>query len=182
MVDRIVSFAPAGIVDIGSAEGYYSLGLARLLPTTPVYSYETNPLSIWQQNRLKRLNSTDNLHIRRYCTGDQLVTHGKMKSAIISDIEGSELELFSPGVIASLGKCLVLIEVHDHKQTALEKVCAILTDRFSPTHDVRSISATRRLVEDWEFQDSGGFSAEEKIELMNEYRSQQQVWLVCEPH
>lgn len=181
VIERIVSFAPEEVVDIGSAEGYYSLGMAALLPTTVVYSYETNPLSIWQQSRLKCINGTRNLKIRRYCTEELLISHGRSRAAIICDIEGSEIDLFTSDVVAGLSNCFVLIEIHPHRELTLDLVCQFLTDRFTASHIVSEIPSIHRVIQDWEFCERGAFSDEEKLELMNEVRGQKQVWLVCEP-
>lgn len=181
VVRKIEKFAPEEIVDIGSAEGYYSLGLSNILRETPVYSYETNPLSIWQQTRLKKLNSIKNLYIRRYCDKEQLASHGKGRSVIISDIEGFEMVLFSPEVVSKLDKSLVIIEVHNHAEHSLDNVSANLISRFSPTHSIIKISTTKRTIADWEFDELGNFSAEEKLEFMDEYRNLDQHWLICEP-
>jgi hypothetical protein len=181
VIRQMVEFSPDEVVDIGAAEGYYSMGMAKLLPHTPVYSYETNPVSIWQQSRLKKINSLGNLHISRYCDQGRLAAHGKSRSVIISDIEGFEMDLFSEEVVSKLGNSLVLIEIHSHMNFSLSDVCQAISSRFLPTHSVTEVFPAARTLSDWEFGDTGLFSNGEKIEFMNEYRGQKQVWLVCEP-
>jgi methylase of polypeptide subunit release factors len=42
-LEKLISEAPDVIIDIGCAEGYYALGLARRLPRARVYARDTNP-------------------------------------------------------------------------------------------------------------------------------------------
>ena len=44
-IKYIVEKKPDTIINIGSAEGYYSVGLKRLLPETNIFSYDIDPVS-----------------------------------------------------------------------------------------------------------------------------------------
>jgi hypothetical protein len=58
---------PRLIVDIGSAEGYYAVGLAAALPGTQMHSFDLDPLARRAQRSLAELNSVSNLHIHGRC-------------------------------------------------------------------------------------------------------------------
>ena len=43
IIDDIIGRAPAGIINIGSGEGYYAVGLARRIPDAQIHAFESNP-------------------------------------------------------------------------------------------------------------------------------------------
>jgi len=181
IINGIHGFAPEQIIDIGAAEGYYSTGLALMFPSVKVISYETNPLSIWQQLALRRLNKTGNLLIRRYCSQKELCRHGKFRNFILSDIEGCELDLFTDEVVSCLGNSMVLIELHQYKNHDINSVASILEGRFKATHTVTYKEPTARSINDFEIVHPAGFDEPRLLSAMNEFRSQPQKWMHCVP-
>ena len=169
------------IVDIGAAEGYYSVGFARIFPSINVVSYESNPLSLWHQRTLKALNKAKNLKIRRYCSHEDLCRLGEKRCFILSDIEGCELDLFSEKVISKLTTSLILIELHSHHDLDIEGVASVLEHRFSATHSISFLSPSHRTAADIEIEHPAEFSDKMMVSAMNEYRSQLQKWMYCVP-
>lgn len=177
----IKDYLPECVVDIGSAEGYYSIGLARMLPSANVFSYETNPLSIWQQRSLKMLNKVSNLQIRRYCSQEELCTYASKRSFILSDIEGCELDLFTEKVVVALANAVVLIELHCYREVTVESVTSTLEQRFAATHSIQYIAPEPRTAKDIEIEHPESFDKKSIVSAMNEYRSQPQKWMYCVP-
>jgi hypothetical protein len=180
-IESIRKFNPDVIIDIGAAEGYYSIGLARMFPSAKVVSYETNPLSLWQQRALKRLNKAANLLIRRYCSQKDLSKHGENRCFVLSDIEGCELDLFSDEVAASLRSSVVLIELHSYGNLDIDSVASILEQRFTSTHSVSYITPVCRTAKDIEIEYPLTFDDQRMVSAMNEWRSQAQKWMYCVP-
>lgn len=182
IIRAIADFHPECVVDIGAAEGYYSTGLAKMFPAVKVFSYETNPLSIWQQHSLKRLNKTNNLKIGYYCTRDKLREFGSRRSFILSDIEGCEFDLFTADVTAALSNSMVLIELHSYKGKSVDEVALTLQQRFSTTHDIHYIRPQLRTPADIEVGLPPGFDDGMIVSAMDEFRSQKQAWMHCIPN
>lgn len=181
IVDQIKNLSPDCIVDIGAAEGYYSIGLALMFPKVNVFSYETNPLSLWQQSRLRRLNKASNLTIRRYCSQKQLCKHGSNRCFILSDIEGCEADLFSAEVVSHLSTSFVLIELHSYGSLDVNSVETLLRKRFEVSHHISYITPTQRTLKDVNISYPTTFDAEMVVFAMQEFRSQPQRWMYCTP-
>lgn len=181
IISSIHHHRPDCIVDIGAAEGYYSVGLARNFPSINVVSYETNPLSLWHQRTLKALNKAENLLIQRYCSHEDLCRLGDKRCFILSDIEGGELDLFSEEVISKLTTSIILIELHSHYDISIEGVASVLEHRFRATHSISFLSPAHRSAADIEIEHPPAFSDAMMVSAMNEHRSQLQKWMYCVP-
>ena len=62
-MDRIIRTPHSVIIDVGNAEGYYSVGLAKCIRDGTVYSYDVDPWARRQQRRLARLNDGNKVKI-----------------------------------------------------------------------------------------------------------------------
>lgn len=164
------------IVDVGAAEGYYAVGLARSLPNTTVVSYDIDPFARKLQNDLARLNGVNNLHIRTRCTHDDLnvLNEGGL---LISDIEGYEYELLNPSRSPSLINCDILIEVHSYQDITANQVKDVLLKRFEKTHRIQSLKVTER--ESSTYDSWNGRLLDQKVlaAALNEHRDMSQEWL-----
>src|SRR5262249_13702132 len=114
IVERILQTNYSNIIDVGSAEGYYAVGLAVRFPLAQVYSYDIDPWARSQQRRLARLNGVNNLEIRKRCTGELLANCITGRALLLCDIEGCEYDLLEPNKTPVLRKCDILVETHNH--------------------------------------------------------------------
>ena len=126
------------VVDIGCAEGYYAVGLARRLANTRVLAVDIQPKALELCEQMAALNGVDD---RVECASafdwawlDRLGPDER--ALILSDCEGFELELFSPESIRRLARHDVLIETHDFIDASISQT---LRDRFEATHVVSEI-------------------------------------------
>jgi hypothetical protein len=101
------------IVDIGAAEGYYAVGLARLTGK-PVVAFDVNGSERQMIKEMAALNQVSSLvTISGWCSSAKLVDLVQGKRALVfSDIEGGEFSLFIPDVVEALRSCDVFIELH----------------------------------------------------------------------
>ena len=128
------------IFDLGSAEGYYAVGMAKFGNSRKVVSFEGSEQGRKLQQRLAKLNGVaDKIEIHGYCKKEQLKEHLKEyeKVFIICDVDGFELALLDNNHVPGLNAATMLIECHNHCFAAMEKT---LIDRFSSTHDHESFS------------------------------------------
>lgn len=150
-VNELIAWRPDLVIDIGAAEGYYAVGLARCLPESEVVAFEANEGARAQLQNLSQLNHCRNVRVHGLATPDSLsalTVEKGCKVAVISDCEGAELELLSPSKFAWLGGAFIICELHDFLQPGTEKA---LVERFRNTHRVELIPAVPRTPDDFPF-------------------------------
>ena len=167
------------IINIGAAEGYYSIGLARRMPAVKVIAYETDAKSRELCMKLARMNGVeDRIEQRGFCDRESLAAILKnddnKRTLILSDCEGAELELLDPGVIGSLKRCDLLIELHDVLNPEISRTLAA---RFAATHRLEKAGSCNR--------DPGAYPAlnelraEDRAFLLSEHRKGVMNWMFC---
>jgi|SRR5579871_1253899 len=101
------------IVDIGSAEGYFAVGLARLTGK-PVVAFDVNGNERQMGKEMATLNQVDHLvTVDQWCSSATLadLTRGK-RALVFCDIDGGEFNLFTPDAVSALTGCDIFIELH----------------------------------------------------------------------
>lgn len=120
------------IVNVGAAEGYYAVGLARLIPTARVYAAEILP----DMQRLSSLaiqdnNLTDRVTVIGEISAPNLNGLVRGHTLVFCDIEGAEESLLDPALAPKLAQADMLVELHEVMQPGLiDKLKA----RFADTH------------------------------------------------
>lgn len=137
VIDRIITSAPDLVIDIGSAEGYYAVGLARRLPQARILARDADPQA---QELCRTLAAANGVEGRVEVGG--LFTHADFdlctttRAVVICDIEGAEAELLDPARAPGLAHADILVECHP---AAAPGVTALLKTRFGPTHKITEI-------------------------------------------
>lgn len=134
------------ILDIGSAEGYYAVGLARVISDVKVDAYDIDPYARELLNQMCEINEvSDRVAINGWCTKEILRQHDYTdKTLIISDCEGYEKELFDEDSAEFLSQTDILIEVHDNLDTEKRPIFEQIERAFSKTHDIEVIYSMKR--------------------------------------
>jgi hypothetical protein len=139
-IERAMGRIPSLIVNIGCADGYYAVGIARIAPSATVHAFDTDA------------------HAREICTlaaklngvGDRIIVGGECSAAMVSklaseadrvlvvmDCEGAEGELLEPTHAGRLENCDILAELHSD---ADRDIVDSLTERFALSHEVERIA------------------------------------------
>jgi hypothetical protein len=122
------------VVNIGCAEGYYAVGLARLLPGARVFAFDVSESARALCGQLAALNGvTNRVVIGGACDLAQLRELAGPDTFIVCDCEGAEAMLLDPEQAPGLTQCDVLVELHDFLDPNLSR---LVTGRFAATHDV----------------------------------------------
>lgn len=173
VIEQIVARAYPLVIDVGSAEGYYAVGLARRMPGARVLARDDNPFAQTLCRKLADVNGVaDRVEIGgRMDPADFAICTGQ-DSVVICDIEGAEGELLDPALGPGLLAADILVEVHEGmKPGLLEKIAR----RFTPTHKVTRIE--RRVddtgLPDWMHQ----LSDMDRLLAMWEWRAGPTPWL-----
>ena len=167
---------PDLIINIGCAEGYYAVGLARLWPVRTVAA-DTDSRAQRITGENAQLNSA-RVHTRgEMNTGDlEQELAAAQRPVVIMDSEGAEAELLNPVTVPSLAHTTVLVESHD---CFVPDITNTLLQRFAPTHHCTRIRAQGK--NPWQFEFLDQISDLEKLILVNECRPQTAQWIWMEP-
>jgi hypothetical protein len=182
-VERIVGERPATVVNVGSAEGYYAVGIAMRLPAARVIAFEADPALRSACARLAGLNGVaERLELRGLCTPADLaaVAPGGGGTAVIMDCEGAESELADPERAPWLREACLLIELHP----AIDAdVRARLEARFAGSHELELIAAEIRRASlfDSQLRPIRGLRRIDRELLVAEFRDGPQDWLWAVP-
>jgi len=128
-------------IDIGSAEGYYSIGFAKYGNCKKVYSFECSEEARKLQDVLAEKNEVKSkLRLLGSCNCDDLRTVLKKNDSnfILCDVEGFEYALLDIKKVPELASTTMIIECHHH---VWDKMETALIDRFSKTHNSHSFKA-----------------------------------------
>ncbi len=182
VMERIIQTGYEAIVDIGCAEGYYATGLALRLSNTKVFAFDVDERARRLCRQMAEVNGVaDRVEIREACTAKALagLPLGR-RSLIISDCEGYEHLLFTPGCVTALARHDVLIEVHAFVNPDIP---VVLRQRFAATHRLEAIQsmddADKPARYPWRKEES--FSDDEWRALLAEGRPGIMEWLWMTP-
>lgn len=173
------------IIDIGSAEGYYAVGMAMFSKTPKVISFEGSTEGRKLQKELATLNKVDDrIEINNYCRREELLEQtDKYKNIfIICDVDGYELALLDNAFIPRLNSATMLIECHNHCFAEMEKS---LIDRYSATHTAQSFKV--RLKADYSDYPCPNFyynilpSKYKEFPIRETERADEDTWLYLKP-
>ena len=135
------------IIDVGCAEGYYAVGMARLFPATTVVAFDTNENAVSFCKKMAEFNRISNVKYESLCSASTLRNFDfKDKGLIISDCEGYEDTLFDKENIINLGHCDLIIELHDLIVPGIKEK---LLELFEKTHDAAIVLSKLKSISDY---------------------------------
>ena len=146
VIDRLLRRAPERIVVIGSAEGYYSVGCARAVPTTRIDAFDTDVLARWNTVKLAKDNGVSRrVHVHGEANPNSLAAVLACGPAlIICDCEGYEDILLNPQRTPALAACDILVELHEQEHKHLGEDIAA---RFPDSVATFTLSADRHVAD-----------------------------------
>jgi hypothetical protein len=176
-ITKAISRNPNTIINIGCAEGYYSVGMARALPNARVFAFDTNPNAQAICGRAAATNRVANrVSVEGSCGHDTLrrLLSENGKAFLIVDCEGAELQLLNPTDVPDLRRCDLIIECHDFVDASITKT---LQQRFNATHDLENVPEGSR--DPNQFISLRKMSSLDRWLAVNENRPTTMNWLVC---
>jgi hypothetical protein len=121
-IEAAIAARPDRIVNVGAADGYYAVGLARRCATASVVAYEADDE---QRELLARVAAANRVELEIRGAADQLQPGPAL---VVMDCEGCEASLLDP---EPLGAATVIVELHDFIAPTDEAIA-----RFHSTHDI----------------------------------------------
>lgn len=141
-IEQIIKNGYDHVVNIGAAEGYYTVGLLQRLPRIKVHAFEMSDQMRRLCCELAELNGvSERLRLAGKCEVANLsdTLAGLENVLIISDCEGAEIQLLDPLHVPCIQKADILVEMHDYGCSG-PTVCEQFWSRFSPSHSVIPIN------------------------------------------
>lgn len=139
IIEEVIKAKFNHIIDIGAAEGYYAIGLARRIPNCKIYAFEMESDGRTALAEMADLNNiAGRILIENKCEIYNLraTLPNEGKTLIICDVEGYETELLQIEKVPQLAKCYILVELHELMQPGTTK---LLESRFKETHEIEKI-------------------------------------------
>ena len=185
-VDLLIARAPGLVVNVGSGDGYYAVGIARRLPDAEVLAVDPDPIAQRACRETAELNDVapgvrfasklNASELQRVLTSAGPVAghgHTARRALCVVDCEGYEDELLDPSQAPALAHADLLVETHDFARAGVN---ARLTERFAATHRVERIAIAARVAS--AFPELAGEPAATARGLLDEFRHAPQSWLV----
>ena len=174
IIEQIIDRQYKTIINIGSGEGYFAVGLASRMPGVRVICFEAIEANrALLQNLAERNNVSGQLDIRGLCTAENLAAAIGQSTdmLIICDVEGNELDILRPDQVPALDKLDILAEMHD---AMLPGVSSEIDRRFKHLHDITVIWTKSRTLSDWPA--SVTFDINQRLAIMEESRGGPMSW------
>lgn len=176
----VEGYARAGlevVIDVGCAEGYYAVGLARLMPGIMVHAFDINPLARAACAELAAKNGV----AERMVIGGEFTPTGfesfkDRRCLVVVDIEGAEDDLLQPDQSPALARMDLIVETHDVYRPG---VCDRLMARFAATHDIVKLDPQAKTLPLPPFLH--GASHIDQLLAVWEFRLRPTPWLVMTP-
>lgn len=169
------------IVDVGSAEGYYAVGLAKYHPNAQVLACDTDENAQQAVLQMAEINGLSSIQVQGTFDAQQLMQFDfKSKGLLICDCEGFEKQLFTTENCKNLSNVDVLIELHDFIDPTISTT---LKNLLAPSHDLLSIFSLDDMVklDNYQFDSILSFDRKTRYECIREGRPTRMEWLVALP-
>lgn len=167
------------LVDIGAAEGFYSVGFARRMPGLRVICFEAIES---ERRRLAQLADQNGVRTRilieGLCTPPLLadaLARGQ-RPLVKCDVEGAEFELLDPNAVGALRHAEIVVELHELRRPGVSQA---IHDRFAPTHEIVTYHTHARQLTDWPA--SVHVPRAEAVQYLDEGRQGQMSWYWMTP-
>jgi precorrin-6B methylase 2 len=144
-LDRLLARQPEQILDIGCAEGYYAVGLARRALQATIHAFDTDPAAREACADLALRNEVEaRVKVGGLFEPTAFESFRGRRTLVIVDTEGAEVDILQPALSPALAGMAIVVETHDlHRKGAL----ATLVERFAETHEIVRVDQQPKTVE-----------------------------------
>lgn len=176
-VEAAIARSPDVVINVGCAEGYYAVGLARRLPRAIVHAFDIDASAQAVCGAAARDNGVGRrVVVGGECTPEALcdLAAAAERPLIVMDCEGAEMALLPEAAMPRLAHADILIECHDFIDRTITPT---LTARLAATHAVELVLEGARNPAMFEFLQP--LSTLDRWLAVCEYRPETMHWLVC---
>jgi hypothetical protein len=179
IVREIATRSFSTIINVGCAEGYYSVGLALKLPEARVHAFELDPSFRHLCSKMAVLNEVagrTSIHGAATSEELQVLVPDVGQVLVICDCEGCEIELFDPAIAPFLKTASILVELHDFVDQTISET---LLSRFEGTHHMQIIQSSNRNPH--EYDELNNLSEQDAALAVDEFRPERMQWAWMKP-
>jgi hypothetical protein len=136
-ITQAIELAYPIILNIGCAEGYYAVGMARSMPNTQVLAFDLNPKAQEVCAALALKNAvSERVKVGALFKLEDFAEYTNQKILVLCDIEGAEQELLNPQKAPALKGMDLIVESHE---CLLPGITQTLIERFQDSHQITLI-------------------------------------------
>lgn len=175
VITKAIARNPQTIVNVGCAEGYYAVGLARCLPQAKVFAFDKDLQSVlmcsdFGQRNGVSITAARGCEIPSELDVSSIGGHGNYLYVV--DVEGDEDTLLDPSKCKVLCHSDIIVEVHEF---LIDGLTERLRKRFQETHDIEVISQVPPSL----FEAFNNFNWIVHLLIVTEKRPLGSWWLAC---
>lgn len=164
------------IINIGCAEGYYAVGMARKLDETKTYAYDINGNAQQACMQLADENGvTDRVQVGAVFNHHDFQKFSGSRTLVFCDIEGAESELLDPSLAPELKSMDIIVEAHEVERPGIVQ---LLSSRFEDSHSISLVEDNGQRYLDPMPAWFMNFSHLDQLLAVWEWRSGPTPWLV----
>jgi SAM-dependent methyltransferase len=131
-IEQAIQASYPTILNIGCAEGYYAVGMARRMPSTQVLAFDLNPKAQEVCTALAQKNGvSDRIKVGALFKPEDFQAYANQKVLVLCDIEGAENDLLNPEAAPALKGMDLIVESHE---CLIPGITQKLIDRFKDSH------------------------------------------------
>jgi len=144
MIEQVCTAGYDTVANIGCAEGYYAVGLARRMPDARIHAFDIDVRARQLCGELAAMNGVaDRVEICGELTGPDFATFADRRVLVLCDIEGAEADLLDPNRYPALRSMDLLVEIHSISGAWTSDV---LYPRFEDSHTITERQPEPRLA------------------------------------
>jgi len=165
------------IIDVGCAEGYYAVGLARMAPGVTVHAHDIDDKARAACAELARRNGVaERVRIGGEFRPEDFQAFAGQRVLVLVDAEGAEVDILDPARGPALAQMSIIVETHDVFRPGSE---AQITARFSATHEITRVAQQPKTFDmpDW----MRSLTHLDQLLAVWEFRLAPTPWLVLRP-
>jgi hypothetical protein len=178
-IEQAIQKQYATILNIGCAEGYYAVGMAKRMPSTQVLAHDLNPKAQEICAALAVKNKVDDrVRIGGLFKSSDFAAYADQNVLLMCDIEGAERELLDPNASPALQRMDIIVESHE---CLIPGITQLLIDRFKDTHNITLVQddGQRQLIKPPQW--FVNLAHLDQLLATWEWRSGPTPWLVMKP-
>jgi hypothetical protein len=167
------------LVDVGSAEGYYAVGLTLRLAPKKTFCFDIDQRAHRLMRKIAVMNRVnDTIQTYLSCPHEtlEIVLRDTDAPVVVVDCEGYEDELLNPLRVPSLRKARILVELHEDAKPGVTRR---MEQRFRDSHSLERVRAAQRTLDDLPL--GTGLDDRDARFAMDEFRPPAMEWMVMTP-
>jgi hypothetical protein len=133
-IEQAIQAAYPTVLNVGCAEGYYAVGMARRMIDTRMLAFDLNPEAQQVCTELAIKNGVaDRVVVGALFKPEDFSSYAGERVLVLCDIDGGEQDLLNSDLTPALVGMDLIVRSHECLIPGMTK---LLVDRFSVTHDI----------------------------------------------